>query len=218
MEEQLNLLDFGYNEDGLYTNLVEEEAIKNDIKEQEYQKWLKEHDNPIIRLVEFAFGDDETETNTYNQLKSRFEAIADTKCYHYGNMEKGLYIFSLCDKQTSREILVFENENHYLLFTNFGFKFDETTKEVVDYTLDDVLSGKATISFPALFCPCFDLDGNKIEDYYDGTDYQKDIRHIVCIKEWQMDKFSKNRIQENKRIKDFYEVEFRFQDLVAYWG
>ena len=33
-----------------------------------------------------------------------------------------------------------------------------------------------------------------------------------------MDKFSKNRINEGKKIKDFYEVEFTWNDFTGYWG
>ena len=214
---ELNLFDFGYNEAGEYVDLVEAEKIKNDLSIKEYQEWLSKEENVLIKIADFFFGYDEhDETSIINDIKDNLIKIVSTKTYHYGNMKKGLYIFSLTNEKEDRSILVFENNQHYLAFGCNGFYIENT--HVIDYTLDDYLLSKASISFPALYCPCFDLNGNKIEKYADGTKYQEDIRHIVCIKEWQMDKYSKNRIEEDKKIKDFYEVEFYLKDLIKYLG
>lgn len=219
MDETLNLLDFGINENGEYVNLVLEEKHKKDISVNELKNWVENHSDPLIRLIDFAFGYDEDDIKNnklvINDIKKEYEDILKTKCYHYGNMEKDLYIFSLTGKKRSE--LVFQNLKHYLMFGCNGFYINEN-HEVVDYTLEDYLVGKDKITFAALYCPCFDKNGNKIEEYAEGKNYQQDIRHIVCIKEWQMDKFSTNRIQKDKKIKDFYEVEFNFSDLVNYYG
>ena len=129
-------------------------------------------------------------------------------------MEKGLYIFSL--NKNGRHMLIFENENHYLGFEPSCYS-TMPSGELRDIDFEDYLLGKETIEFPALFCPCYDLNGNRIQKYCDNP-YKDDIRHIVCIKEWHMDKFSENRMEKGKKIKDFYEVEFTLRDLINYWG
>ena len=213
------LFEFGTNENGEYVNLVEEKKAKNDFNEKQLEEWIKNHENPLIRIADEYFCGYEWDGHFYKDIADRLEEIVKTKCYHYGNMSKGLYIFSLYDKLTDRYILVFENEKHYLGFgcNDFFMIHSPSGVEIQDCTLDDYLMSRQSIKFPALYCPCFDLNGNKIEDYHD-SDYQNDIRHIVCIKEWQMDKFSFNRIQEGKKIKDFYEVEFYLKDLTRHWG
>lgn len=217
MREDISLFDFGYNEAGEYVDLVEAEKIKNDIDIKEYQEWLLKEDNALLKIADFCFGYDEfDESSIINDIKDNLIKIVSTKTYHYGNMKKGLYIFSLTNEKENRSILVFDNNQHYLAFGCDGFYFEN--KELIDCKLDDYLLSKASISFPALYCPCFDLKGNKIEKYAGNEHYQEDIRHIVCIKEWQMDKYSKNRIQEGKKIKDFYEVEFYLKDLINYFG
>lgn len=213
------LFEFGTNENGEYVNLAQEEKQKNDLSEQQLNEWINSHENPLIRIADHYFCGYEWDGHCYKDIADRLEAIVKTKCYHYGNMEKGLYIFSLYDKLTDRYILVFENEKHYLGFGCNDFFLIESQEgaTIQDCDLDDYLMGKQTIKFPALYCPCFDLQGNRIEEYCDNP-YQNDIRHIVCIKEWQMDKYSFNRIQKDKKVKDFYEVEFYLHDLINYFG
>ena len=41
---------------------------------------------------------------------------------------------------------------------------------------------------------------------------------IKGMKEWKMNKYSTNRINQGKKIKDFYECEFYMKDLTAYFG
>ena len=62
------------------------------------------------------------------------------------------------------------------------------------------------------------MNGKRIEEYADGERYKEDIRHIVVMQEWQMNKFSENRINKGKKIKDFYEVECTLPNLISYWG
>lgn len=216
MSKQLSLLDFGINENGEYVNLVEEEEIKNDISEKELNDFINNHHDPLIRLANDYFTGYQYDNNLLSEIADKLEQIVKTKCYHYGNMEKGLYIFSLYSKEDDRYILVFENENHYLTFgcDDFFFKGND----LIYYSLEDYLYGKAKIYFPALYCLVYDLKGIPIKEYHDNDRYQEDIRHICCIKEWKMNKYGTNRIQIGKKITDFYEVEFTLPDLVKYWG
>lgn len=219
MSGEINLLNFGTNENGEYVDLVEEEKKLKDISEQEFMNLVNNHNDPLIRIAfDCYISSTELEFGVHNDIKRKLEEIVATKCYHYGNMEKGLYIFSLNNK--GRHMIVFENDKHYLVNEPNCWKLEHGSYgNMVDIEFDDYLLGKEKLSFPALYCPCYDLKGNRIEQYADQDHYQEDIRHIVCIKEWRMDKFSTNRMYDNhKMIKDFYECEFTIPDLINYWG
>ena len=218
-DNQLNLLDFGTNENGEYVNLVEEEKKLKDISEKEFQEWLDSCDDPLIRIAYDCYiSSTEIEFGVLKDIKEKLKKIVETKCYHYGNFGKNLYIFSL--NNSGRHMIVFENKNHYLVYEPSCWKLEHGSYgDMVDIEFDDYLLGKEKIAFPALYCPCYDAKGNRIHQYTDQEHYQEDIRHIVCIKEWKMDKFSTNRMYDNhKKIKDFYECEFRLPDLINYWG
>lgn len=217
-DNELNLFDFGTNENGDYVNLVEEEKKLKDISSQELMNWVESHNEPLIRIAfDLFISAIEIESGINNDIKDKLEKILATKCYHYGNMEKGLYIFSLCYDDIYK--FVFENEKHYLAAEPNNWKLEhDTYGNVVDVPLEDYLSGKEKLSFPALYCHCYDMNGKHIEEYADGERYKEDIRHIVVIQEWQMNKFSENRMNKGKKIKDFYEVEFALPNLIKYWG
>lgn len=219
-DKSLNLFDFGINDNGDYVNLVEEEKIKNDLDEKQFKEWINSHENPLIRIASDHFLGYRWDGHNKKDIIARLEKTVSTKCYHYGNMEKGLYIFSLYDEEYEKHLIVFENEKHYLAFCCNDFFMIETPsgKAIPDCVLEDYLTGKQTFKFPACYCPCYDLNGNRIEQYAGHDNYQDDIRYIVCIKEWHMDKFSENRMKKGKKIVDFYEVEFTLQDLIKYWG
>lgn len=216
-QEQLSLFDFGENDKGQYLNLVEEEKRLHDISEKELEDFIKNHSDPLIRIAYRFFIGYAWDGHILRDVKEKLENIVKTKTYHYGNMAKDLYIFSLNSYGSDYEtaIFIFDNTKHYLVFNALGYK---STKPFKEYDIDDYISIKADFHFPALFCEIYDKNGNRIEQYADGKDYQKDIRHIVCMKEWEMGKYSKNRLEENKKPKDFYEVEFTMQDLVNYFG
>ena len=217
-DKKLNLFDFGTNKNGEYVNLVEEEKKRKDISSQELMNWVENHNDPLTRIAfDLFISAIEIESGINSDIKDKLEKILATKCYHYGNMKKGLYIFSLCCDDVYK--FIFENEKHCLAAEPNNWKLEHDTHgNVVSVPLEDYLLGKKTLSFPALYCHCYDMNGKRIEEYADGERYKEDIRHIVCIKEWQMNKFSKNRIEENKKIKDFYECEFTLPDLIKYWG
>ena len=50
-DNELNLFDFGSNENGDYVNLVEEEKKLKDISSQELMNWVENHDDPLIRIA-----------------------------------------------------------------------------------------------------------------------------------------------------------------------
>lgn len=202
MKGEIDLLNFGTNENGEYVDLVEEEKRKNDIAEEEYNSWVENHENPLIRISNDLIC--RLDYKTFNEMKEDVEWIADKKIYHYGNMEKDLYIYSLFNG--TYWYLVFENLNHILL-----------NKCHIE-EIDDVLKSKKSICFPATYLVCYDANGKHITKYEEQDNYQEDIRHIICIKEWQMNKYSKNRIYQGKKCKDFYECEFYLKDLTAYFG
>lgn len=206
--EKLNLFDFGTNKDGQYVNLVEEEKKLNDINEQDFQKWLLNHQNPLVRIAyDILCPYNKLEKSTYNELKEKLEWIAEQKVYHYGNMEKDFYVYTLF--QGDCWCFVFETLNHVMLNINYLY----SQKEV-----EQCLFGDKVIPFNALAVRVYDTNGNRINRYADQDRYKEDIRHIVCINEWQMDKYSENRMNKGKKIKDFYEVELSIPKLVKFWG
>lgn len=223
--EELNLFDFGLNEKGEYVDLVEEAKVDEKVALLEVNDFVDNHDNPLVRVIFRAFypfymGGRKVDPKAWIK---EIEDILATKCYHYGNMNKNLYIYSLQGR--GKFVFVFENENHYIVECSSHFTLEPDAKGVMDvhdFTIDEYLSAShkdAYLCFPACNTPCFDSKGNSILEYYDGKLWQKDIRHIVCIKEWQMDKYSfENRVREGNAIKDFYEVKFYLKDLINYWG
>lgn len=215
MSSQISLFDFGFNADGDFVNIELDKREKAKIPTEEYRKRLKEQDNELFRIIDRCFIDYDLDTQMVEPYaKEKINRIYETKCYHYGNFKNNLYILSLNDN--GDYFLIFFTLKHYLAYhcTNYYIK----NGEAIYYTLEDYLEGKTTISFPALYCPCFDKKGNKIEKYADGDRYKEDIRHIVCIDERKMNEFSINRIEKGKKITQFYEAEFTIPDLIEYWG
>ena len=202
-DDFLNLLDFGTNEKGEYVNLAEEERKLKDISDKEFQEWLENHNDPLVRIA-YDLLPYERKKLTYNELKEKLEWVAFQKVYHYGNMEKGLYIYTLFDGDTWT--FIFENENHIMVNTNRFYSQRE---------VEDVLFGKKLVSFNAMAVRVYDLNGNQIHQY---GDKEQDIRYQVVINEWKMNKYGDNRIDKGKKIKDFYEVELSLPKLVDYWG
>ena len=205
-EETLNIFEFGTNDKGDYVNLVEEEKRLKDISDKEFQKWLENHNDPLVRIA-YDLLPYERRKLTHNELKEKLEWVATQKTYHYGNMEKGLYIYTLFDGDTWT--FVFENENHIMINTNRCY----TQKELEQY-----LFGENLINFNAMSVAVYDLKGNLITKYAEQDNKEQDIRYQVVINEWQMGKYGDNRMNKGKKIKDFYEVELSLPKLTAYWG
>lgn len=202
------LFEFGTNENGEYVNLVEEEKIKNDIDEKSFHEWLDHHENPLIRLAaDFLVSYYELETKTYNELKEKLERIVEQKTYHYGNMAKDFYIYTL-NAGGNCYCFVFDTPNYIMANLNYCYG----QKEV-----DKVLFGEELIQMNALSVRCYTKNGNRIDEYSDN-DPKDDIRYKVVMDEWQMHKFGENRIRKGKKIKDFYEVAIALPKLIEYWG
>ena len=201
----LDLFDFGENENGEYVNLVEYKKQKSDIDEKQFQEWVENHNNPLIKIAyDFLIGYYDLETKTKNEIKEELEWIVEQKIYHYGNLEKGLYVYTLFTG--SCWCFVFENENHVMVNLNYIY----SGKEVEKY-----LHGYELIHFNALSVRVYSINGERINQYGEG---EKDIRHQVVMNEWQMHKFGENRMKEGKKIKDFYEVAISLPKLIEYWG
>lgn len=204
--ETLNLFDFGNNDSGNYVNLAEEEKRLKDISDKEFQEWVDNHFEPLIRVAaDFSINCYDLENKTKNELKEKLERIVASKCYHYGNMEKDFYVYSL---QCSEECycFVFETLNYIMVNINYVYG----SKELTEY-----LFGNKFIQFNALSVRVYDHKGNRINEY---GNKEKDIRYQAVINEWQMHKYGQNRMSSGKEIKDFYEVEIVLPNLTAYWG
>ena len=201
--EQLNLLDFGNNENGEYVNLVEEERKKNELAQEDYENKLKENENPLVRILAglwcYRF-----HKNTFNETLDQIERESKTKCFHYGNLEKLMFVFTLTTED-DYSYFVFETEKHYLLFVS----------GINNKLLDEYLLGNKTLSCPALGVEVYDKQGYQIWEF---GEKDKDIRYQCIINEWHMDKFGENRMNKGKKIKDFYEIEFELPKLIEYWG
>ena len=205
-DDTINLLDFGTNDKGEYVNLVEEEKRLKDISEKEFQEWLENHNDPLVKIAYDLLPYDKKQL-TYNEIKENCEWVAFQKVYHYGNLEKDLYVFTLFNGNSW--FFVFLNQNHYLVNKNSV----DSQKEV-----EDVLFGKSLIQFNAMAVSVYDLNGNLITEYADQDSKEQDIRHQAVINEWQMNKYGDNRMEKGKKIKDFYEVELSLPKLTEYWG
>ena len=204
-DKELNLFDFGTNSSGEYVNLVEEEKHLKDISEQDFRKWLQDNENPLIKIAgDFLINYYDLETKTKKELQEELEQIAANKTYHYGNMEKGLYIFTL--KSGSCRCFLFQNDNHIMVNLNYVYSEKE---------LEQTLFGETKIIFNALSVRVYDLQGNRIERY---GNKDKDIRYQCTINEWKMDKYGENRIHESQKINDFYEIALFLPKLSEYWG
>lgn len=206
-DELLNLFDFGTNDKGEYVNLAEEEKKLKDISDKEFDEWLKNHNDPLVKIAYNIMLPYEKLELTHNELKEELEWIAYQKVYHYGNLDKGLYVFTLFNGNAWG--FVFLNNKHYLVNGNWVY----SQKEV-----EEVLFGKKLIQFNALAVRVYDLKGNHITEYGSYGNEDKDIRQQAVINEWQMNKYGDNRMKKGKKIKNFYEVELSLPKLIAYWG
>ena len=202
-DNQLNLLNFGYNDEGEFVDLVEEEKRKSDLAIADYEKRLEEHENPLVRILAglwcSRFGQ-----NTFNETLEQLDREVESKCYHYGNLEKLMFVFTL-ETEDEERYFIFENKEHYLLFVH----------GISNKLLDEYLLGNKTLSCPALGVEVYDKQGHKIWKF---GDKDQDIRYQCIINEWHMNKFGTNRMDHNKKIKDFYEIEFTLPKLIEYWG
>ena len=219
--ETLNLFEFGNNENGSYVNLVEEEKRKADISKAELLDFVNNYLDPFIKVIYNIFFFErklDSKAAILTDIKNELEEIYEKhKVYHYAKFNKGIYVFSITYDE--RLYIIFENQEHYLIFEGKTQEWDLENRKWIPVTIEDYLLSKQSICFPACHTKIFDTKtGEQITKFAGEERYAEDIRHIVIMKEWQMDKFSKNRLHEGKKIKDFYEVEFYWDDFQKFYG
>ena len=185
-----------YQQLSLFDLFPEEEKTN----EQEIEEYKNSLNTPLEKMTYDLFIGWWELRKGLQAVKDVVSSVVKSKTYHYGNMEKGMYIFSI--QEDEKKVMIFDNGTHYLAC------------ECID-DIEQVLFNNEFICFPAMYCKVYDRQGNIIHQYGTRND---DIRYIACISEWKMNQFSFNRIEEKKPVKDFYEIKFKFKDLVNYWG
>ena len=205
--EQLNLFEFGNNEEGNYVNFSEDYQEKHNLKNKSIEDWINEQFNaPMYRIINTCCCGYLEEKDTLSERIKRLERINESECYHYGNLRDGRYISSIIDGDCFQ--FIFDSKK-YIIVT---YCFHTDTESI-----EDVLSGKVKICFPACMVDIFDKEGNKIQEFSD-SDRKQDVRYKAIIDDWQMDKYGTNRIEQGKPIKDFCQVEITLPDLIKYFG
>lgn len=202
----LNLFEFGNDDNGNYVNLVEEkrEKIENVIVYNYEQLTEKFKENSTYCLVARYYDNGWWQRGlTFDEIIDEIKSVSNSKCYHYGNMERGIYVYSMKFGENDYRIF-FENTDHIVSVRHLG-------------QLNDLLFGKEKIMFPACEVDLFNVKTTeKIKSGYGN--YKDDIRYKIICGEFEALKYSTNRIDPNKKPKDFYELEFTLNDFIKYYG
>lgn len=173
-----------------------------------YEELIRNYERQIdFKMIAHYFTSIVEQVPKGTPIESKREEImkvVKTKCYHYGNMEKGLYIYSFKEEYQSG------GKSYYLMFDN-----GEYVVTIRVDNIDNVLMGKELICFPACALDIFDKNGNWINSGYGK--HKNDIRYKILCDSWKILDFSINRIG-NSKPKDFYECQFKWEDLTKYWG
>lgn len=140
-----------------------------------------------------------------SDIRKEIENILKTKTYIYG--EKGKYIYYFAIKYDDGTY------NYRLIF--------ETNKDIigVNYRIEDInkiILGEETIHYPAMCIDIYNKDGTIKQDCVYGNK-EKDTRYQILIGEWEVHKYSKNRLDPKKQVDDFYQAEFKLEDLLNYF-
>lgn len=210
--ETINLFDFGLNENNEYVNLVEEQKEKDRANHKEYpfEEIIKGHEleDDFVVCATFHTGCLSQWGYTLEQIQAEIKKEVDSKCYHFGNLEKGIYAYSykiVTDDNESMYWFCIENEKHIVVIRHTG-------------KIDDLLYGREKICYPACCVYIFEVTENGAKEIRGGYGNGKeDIRYKVLCDEFKILEFSSNRIDENKNPKDFYEAEYEFSDFCRYW-
>lgn len=211
--EQLNLFEFGYNDDGEYVNKTEEQQKKllEDAKEkfpnytyEQLTSGLKFGDYDE-KLVAYNFLDIFSQyRKTIPELVKDIKALAKNKCWHYVNFPKQIYIYSFEHHDEEQTIdLYIEFEKYYI--------------HCCEHSLKEVMADG--ICFPACAITLYEnVDGfiKKVDGPYGHK--EEDIRYQIICEKMQALKFGTNRIAPNKKPKDFFEVKFDLTAFMDYWG
>lgn len=209
-EKELNLFNFGNDDNGNYVDFAEEERkrIEENRKEYPFEDLIKgNEDSADYKIVASWFCNSICQWGkTLAEIQKEISNIVKTKCYHYGNMNKGIYVYTYKVEYDS-------GETAYKLMII-------TPKNIVgvNYTIDDLdglLDGEIKISYPACCVDIFDTKGNNIGLFDEN---HNDRRHDILIGDLKLNEFSDNRLEKNKKPNDFYECEFALTDFIKYWG
>lgn len=208
---QLNLFDFGFDENNNYVNIVEQEQMKlqEEWKEYSYEELISgyEKDNNYCICAIFSLGCLTQHGMTLEQSQRDIKKQAQTKCYHFGNMDKGIYAYSFR--------IDYEDGDKDYLFAIENSKHIAVVRHISD--INDVLTGKQKLGYPAVCVYLFEITENGLKIIDSGWgEYKQDIRYKILCDEFEILKFSTNRIDPSKKPKDFYECEFALSDFANY--
>lgn len=208
--EKLNIFEFGTNDKGEYVNLVEESNREREekFKTYPYEEIIKGHEDEadFCVVATFHMGCVSQWGMSVEDIQREIQREVDTKCYHYGNMEKGIYAYTYKIEFEDGEVMYWfcvENEKHIVVVKHLK-------------SLDDLLNGNEKICYPACEVYMFDSNGSQIRNGYGH--YKDDIRYKVLCEEFEILEFSTNRIDPKKPPKDFYEAEYTLPDFIKHWG
>lgn len=210
IEPELSLFDFGYDDNGDYINIVERkrEKLMESHKEYSYEEITKGHelDDNYMVVAEFHLNCLSQWGHTLEEIQNEIEKVAKTKCYHYGNMNKGIYAYSFKEDDDCY-LFCIENDNYIVVVRHIA-------------SINKLLCGEEKICYPACFVDIFETHENQPIKVVRGGygEYKQDIRYKVLCEDFKILEFSTNRIDPNKKPKDFYECEFTLHDFIKYHG
>lgn len=212
-ENQISIFDFGLDDKGNYVNLVEEaekERLKN-WHDYPYEEIIKgyENDDDFCVVATFHMGCVSQYGLTIQEIQEEIKKEVATKCYHFGNMNKNLYIYSYrVDFEDGEKMywLVVENEKHIVVIRHCG-------------NIEDILTDKEQICYPACCVYLFEVTESGVKKITSGYgEKEKDIRYKILCGELNILEFSTNRIDPHKPPTDFYEAQYKFSDFMNYHG
>lgn len=210
---QISLFDFGFDENGDYVNIAEKKRAEDERYYQEYsfEEIIKGHesDNDFVVCASFHLGCVSQWGMTLDEIRAEIAKEAKSKCYHYGNMSKGIYAYSYridFDDGDQRYMFAIENESNIVVVRHCE-------------SIDDIITGKEKICYPALAVYMFDKTESGAKEIKSGYgEHKNDIRYKVLCDRFRILEFSGNRIYPGKKPKDFYECEYALPDFIKYWG
>lgn len=211
MMEQMSIFDFAINENGEFINLKEQQEKRDAeyFKEYSFEELIKDHEQDDDFIICATFCNSLSQWgNTFEEIQKEIQEQADSKTYHFGNLDKGIYAYSYKIKFEDGEVMywfVIENKNHIVVIRHFG-------------KIEELLDGTEKICYPACACYLFEHTENGLKQITSGYGNGKDdIRYKILCDEFKILEFSGNRIYPNKKPTDFYEAEYEFGKFVEYW-
>lgn len=204
---QMSIFDFTTNDQGEYVSIEEEkgknwhdysleELIKNHESNDSYVVCSKFHLAPLCQCG-----------LTVAEIQEQIQKEAESKTYHYGNMELDIYVYSF-KLGDDCYLLIFENPKHLVGIIHHG-------------KIEEILRGEKNVCFPACEVYMWEQTENGVKyinSGYSDNRKEEDIRYKIICGEFKVLEFSKNRIYPNKKPMDFCEAEFKLEDFINYYG